>query len=144
VARKYHLGVGRKLVNVIITALLRAGVPMKSTYLLTVKGRRSGKPHTTPVILVEHADQRWLVSPYGIVGWVRNARAAGQVTLTRKRRSETVAIAELGPNESAPPILKEYVTNVSVVRPFFQATRESPVEAFAAEASTHPVFRLAN
>jgi hypothetical protein len=52
--------------------------------------------------VIEHANQRWLVAPYGAVNWVRNARAVGQVTLTRGRRSETVRIVELGPEDSAP------------------------------------------
>ena len=140
-AKTYKLGVVRKLVNVLVTALIRVGVPMKSTYLLTVVGRRSGKQYTTPVILVEHGSDRWLVAPYGAVGWVANARAAGKVTLTRGRRAKTVSIVELGADASA-PILKEYVTNVSVVRPFFDVTPQSPVAAFVAEAPRHPVFHV--
>ena len=57
--------------------------------------------------------ERWLVAPYGEVGWVRNARPA----LTRGRRVETVAIRELRPTEAA-PVLKRYVTSVPITRPF--------------------------
>jgi hypothetical protein len=97
--------------------------------------------HTTPVTLIEEGGQRWLVAPYGPVNWVRNARAAGQVTLTRGRRSETVTVVELSPVESA-PVLKEYLKQVPVVRPFFNVTPESPLEAFIAEAPKHPVFQI--
>ena len=140
-AKSFRPGVARKLVNVMISALLRAGIPLKSTYLLTVVGRRSGKQYTTPVTLVEHGSERWLVAPYGIVGWVRNARAAGHVALTRGRRSQSASIEELGPVESA-PILKQYLTKVTVVRPYFDVTPQSPLEAFVAEAPRHPVFRI--
>lgn len=140
-AKTYRLGVGRKLVNVVVTALIRAGVPMKSTYLLTVAGRRSGRKYTTPVILVEREGDRWLVAPYGTVGWVANARAAKKVTLTRGRRAEAVSIVELGGDASA-PVLKEYLTKVTVVRPFFDVTPQSPVAAFVAEAIRHPVFHV--
>ena len=90
---------------------------------------------------MEQAGQRWLVAPYGPVGWVRNARAAGWVLLRRRGRSERVRIIELGPEESA-PVLKAYVQRVSIVRPYFDARPDDPPEAFVAEAPRHPVFRI--
>lgn len=140
-ARTYRLSWWRKLANLLIGALLRLGVPLGSTYLLTVPGRRSRRPHTTPVTLVEDAGQRWLVAPYGTVSWVRNARAAGAVTLGRGRHSETVRVAEVGPGEAA-PILKLYVSRVPITQPFFDAGPDAPLEAFVAEAARHPVFRI--
>jgi hypothetical protein len=74
---------------------------------------------------------------------VRNARAAGQVTLSRGRHTETVAIADLGPEEAA-PVLKQYVTDLPITRPFFDAKPDAPIEAFVAEAQRHPVFRIHN
>ena len=142
-AATYKLTLGRRLANGLIRTLLRAGVKFGTTYLLTVRGRVSGRPHTTPVTLVEEGGQRWLVAPYGEVNWVRNARVAGQVTLTRGRQSETVSLVELGAEEAA-PVLKAYLTRVPIVRPFFDATPTSPLEAFEVEASHHPVFRLIN
>jgi deazaflavin-dependent oxidoreductase (nitroreductase family) len=142
-AKTYQLSPLRKLANTLLGALLRLGVPLGSTYLLTVKGRKSGRRLTTPVTLVEKDGQRWLVAPYGEVNWVRNARAAGEVTMTRGRRSETVSISELGPTERA-PILKEYLRRVPIVQPFFDVTVSSSLEAFVAEAPRHPVFRLVN
>jgi hypothetical protein len=93
------------------------------------------------VTLVEEGTNRWLVAPYGEVSWVRNARAAGQVTLSRGRRSEAVAIVELRPAEAA-PILKQYITDVPITRPFFDAKPDAPLEAFVAEAHRHPVFHI--
>ena len=91
--------------------------------------------------LVEEGTNRWLVAPDGKVSWVRNAHAAGQVTLSRRRHSETVAMVELGPEERA-PVLKQYVTEVPITRPFFDAIPDSTLEAFVAEAHRHPVFRI--
>ena len=54
--------------------------------LLTVAGRRSGQPRSTPVVPVVTENGCWLVAPFGDVGWVRNARAAEQVTLRRGPR----------------------------------------------------------
>jgi deazaflavin-dependent oxidoreductase (nitroreductase family) len=137
----YRLSRWRRLLNVLVRALLRVGLGPRHTYLLTVHGRRSGTPYATPVTLVEEGTNRWLVAPYGEVSWVRNARAAGQVTLSRGRHTETVAIAELGPDEAA-PVLKQYVTEIPITRPFFDAKPDAPLEAFVAEAHRHPVFRI--
>jgi deazaflavin-dependent oxidoreductase (nitroreductase family) len=140
-AATYRLSRGRRRLNTPVRTLLRMGLGPRHTYLLTVRGRRSGVLYCTPVTLVEADGQRWLVAPYGEVSWVRNARVAGQVTLSRGRRSETVAIVELGPEEAA-PILKQYVTEVPITHPFFDATPDSPLQAFVAEAHRHPVFRI--
>ena len=42
----------------------------------------------------------------------------------------------------AAPILQTYVRKVRIVRPYFDAAPDDPLEAFVAEASRHPVFRL--
>jgi deazaflavin-dependent oxidoreductase (nitroreductase family) len=141
VPRQYRLSAWRRAVNAIVRRLVRTPLAPPHTYLLTVRGRRTGDAHTTPVYLIEQGAERWLVAPYGEVGWVRNARAAGEVTLRRRGRTETVKVEELGAEDSA-PILREYVREVPVVRPFFAAKKNAPVEQFAAEAAAHPVFRL--
>ncbi|MGZ4411738.1 MAG: nitroreductase/quinone reductase family protein [Gaiellaceae bacterium] len=129
-----------RLVNVLVKGLLRVGVAGRHTYLLGVPGRRSGRTHSTPVILIENGE-RWLVAPYGEVSWVRNARAAGQATLSRGRRREEIKISEVGPQESA-PVLREYLRQARTVRSSFDASPDSPLEAFVAEAGRHPVFRI--
>ena len=97
--------------------------------------------HTTPVTLVERDGKRWLVSPYGEVNWVKNARAAGEVSLFRGGVTESLKIHELSPQESA-PILKEYITLEGIVRPYFDVSPDSSLDAFEAEAPKHPVFTL--
>lgn len=140
-AHAYRLGFWRRSINRIVGGLLRLGVSPAHTYLLTVSGRKTGRPYSTPVRLVEEHGRRWLVAPYGAVGWVRNARAAGEVILRRGRRSETVKIIEAQPEEAA-PVLKSYVEQVPITRPFFDVTPKSRIEDFRAEAPRHPVFRV--
>ncbi len=140
-AAVYRLSAWRRVLNALVRAMLRVGLGPRHTYLLTVTGRRTGRAHSTPVTLVEEADRRWLVAPYGEVAWVRNARAAGRVTLSRGRSVETVEIVGVEPPEAG-PVLKRYATEVTITRPFFDAKRDSPVEAFIAEAGRHPVFRI--
>jgi deazaflavin-dependent oxidoreductase (nitroreductase family) len=132
----------RRIGNTLIAPLARLGLAGKRTHVLTVTGRRSGRRYSTPVQLVFLDGDRWLVAPYGAVGWVKNARAAGEVELTRARRTERARIEEVGPDEAA-PVLREYLRDTPIVKPFFDVGSDAPLAAFAAEASRHPVFRLA-
>jgi len=140
-AKAYHLGPALRAYNAFMKPLVRLGIGGKSTYLLTTTGRRTGQTRTTPVVLVENDGDRWLVSPYGIVGWVYNVRAQPEVALRHGRRAETLHAEEVDP-ATAGPILQRYVRNVRVTAPFFDAKGDGPVEKFIEEAPRHPVFML--
>jgi deazaflavin-dependent oxidoreductase (nitroreductase family) len=127
-------------VNAVIGPLARIGLAGRHTYILTVRGRKTGRAYSTPVLLIENG-QRWLVAPYGEVGWVRNARAAGEVEISRAGRSEKLRIQEVASLRAA-PVLKQYLKSVPVARPFFDVNPGSPLDDFVTEASRHPVFRL--
>jgi deazaflavin-dependent oxidoreductase (nitroreductase family) len=140
VADTYRLSGPRRLVNSFVKPLARVGLAGRHTYILTVRGRKTSKLYATPVRLIENGD-RWLVAPYGDVGWVRNARAAGEVKLDRAGRSEKLRIEEVASKDAA-PVLQRYLKQVPIVRPFFDVTPDSPPQAFESEAPRHPVFRL--
>jgi hypothetical protein len=42
----------------------------------------------------------------------------------------------------AVPVLRKSLRMTSIVKPYFDADADSPLEAFVAEADRHPVFRL--
>jgi deazaflavin-dependent oxidoreductase (nitroreductase family) len=140
-SKTFHVNFATRMRDSLITTLLHAGVNMGTSSLLTVRGRKSGQPHTVPVRLVEQDDQRWLVASYGVDQWVRNLRVAGQATLTRGRRSEAISATEL-PAKEAARVLKQYLMHVAWVRPYFDVTIDSPIEAFEREAPSHPVFQI--
>jgi deazaflavin-dependent oxidoreductase (nitroreductase family) len=131
----------RQLGNALITPLIGLGLAGRRAHILTVTGRKSGEKHSTPVLLVFHDGERWLVAPYGERPWVRNARAAGSVELTRALRTERVPVQEVDA-ETAAPILREYLRKTPITKPFFDARADSALEDFEAEAPRHPVFRL--
>jgi hypothetical protein len=91
--------------------------------------------------MVAHEGRRWLVAPYGVVAWVRNARAAGWVILRRRGDRRAYAVREVPAGEVG-PVLKRYVGVATATRPYFQADKDAPVEEFVAEADRHPVFEL--
>ena len=126
--------------NTIIKTLLRVGVKIGDMTLLTVRGRKSGEPRTTPIWVTEQNGQRWVISPYGQVQWVRNLRAAGEATLTRGRHIERVSVVEPGPQEAA-PLLKHSMTKLpSFLGTYFNVTQNSSLEEFEREVLTHPLF----
>jgi deazaflavin-dependent oxidoreductase (nitroreductase family) len=87
--------------NVLARRLLSLGVPMGPDVLITVRGRKSGLPRSTPITLCANEGRRGLISPFGETDWVRNLRAAGSATLTTGRGTEEVIAVELGPSEAA-------------------------------------------
>jgi len=130
-----------RLINAAEAFRIRMGIAPAHRYLLTVVGRRSGRPRTTPVALVARGDGRWLVAPYGEVAWVRDARAAGNISLSRGGHREHRRLTQASATEAG-VVLKDYVALEPITRPFFRATAEDPTGTFAAEADLHPVFRL--
>jgi deazaflavin-dependent oxidoreductase (nitroreductase family) len=128
-----------RLGDALVSVFARVGIGPIA--LLTTTGRVTGRPHTVPVVPIDHAGARWLVAPYGPVGWVHNARAAGTVTLRRGGQRHAYTVREATPVEAA-PVLKRYVTIATRARHRFAATVDAPVEAFIAEATDHPVFEL--
>jgi len=117
------------------------GIAPARFHLLTVRGRKSGRPRSTPVIVLTQGGNRWLVATYGERAWVKNARAAGHVTLSRGRQQETVPVEEVGAITAA-PLLKQYLRETPITRTFFAVTADAPLVDFMREAPKHPVFRL--
>jgi deazaflavin-dependent oxidoreductase (nitroreductase family) len=127
--------------NALVRPLARLGWTGPRTHLLTVPGRRSGRPWSTPVSIVQVDDRRWLVAPYGDRNWVKNTRAAGRVELQRGDRKEHLGARELEP-AAAVPVLQEYYRLGRVTRPFFDVSLASTPDEWLAEAPHHPVFEL--
>lgn len=141
-AKTYKNTLTFRLGNLFAKTMLRAGVKMGNMALLTVRGRKSGQPRTTPVAVLEQDGYYRLIAPYGSVNWVRNLRAAGEATLTRGRRSEHVSARELDAREAAPLLKDSLAKAPAFLRSYFDVTPTSSLEDFEREAPRHPVFLL--
>jgi len=86
--------------NLLAKPLLKLGVPMGPDVLITVRGRKTGLPRTTPVTICEYGGRRGFISPFGETDWARNLRAAGIATISFGRRRESVRVVELGHAEA--------------------------------------------
>ena len=142
-----HIPAYVRLGNVMTTTLLRAGVKLngfgRPMYLLTVRGRKSGQPRTTPVVVIEQDGERYLVSPFGIVDWVRNLRSAGEALLTRGRREEKVQATELPGDQTAIALKKLLSGNLpAFLTDPLGVTAQSSLEEIQQAAKEHPVFLL--
>jgi deazaflavin-dependent oxidoreductase (nitroreductase family) len=131
--------------NKIVVGLQRLGVAFGPMQLLTVPGRRTGVPRTFPIAVVPVDGDRYIVQAYPKAAWVANVRAAGEVTLTRGRRSRATRLAELPVAErgsvlrrlvekSPPSVGKRFVTT---------GLADGPTpDAVAAAADRIAVFRV--
>jgi deazaflavin-dependent oxidoreductase (nitroreductase family) len=81
--------------NHVARPLVAAGLPMGPNGMLTVRGRTSGEPRSTPLAIIEVDGRRWVWSPWGDVHWVQNLRAAGQATIQVRRLQLEVRAVEL-------------------------------------------------
>jgi deazaflavin-dependent oxidoreductase (nitroreductase family) len=142
-AKQYRVTTFVRVSNAMTSFLMRRGIKMGNMALLTVPGRKSGKPITTPIVIIVQDGKRYLFSPFGIVNWVRNLRAAGgEIAITRGRRTEQIHATELAP-EVAAPIFRESMSTIpSYVRGYLDLTANSSLEEFEREIPTHPVFLL--
>jgi deazaflavin-dependent oxidoreductase (nitroreductase family) len=131
-----------KAFNRVFGFLVGVGIGFSYNYVLQVRGRKSGKMYSTPVNLLERNGKRYLVAPRGRTQWVRNAEAAGEVTL---KKGSTLLRFRLHavPDTEKSALLRAYLnTFKSQVQRYFPVAAGSPAEAFAALTESYPVFEL--
>jgi deazaflavin-dependent oxidoreductase (nitroreductase family) len=146
--------------NPIARWMISAGIPTGApNVLLTVRGRRSGKPRTVPVAMLELAGAWFVQGCFGETGWVANLRAAGEATVTRPggRRVPVQAI-ELSPEEGG-AVLQRALAGFRRSRVFralygphargpvgvmwaFRIRMDDTLEEFTAAARRYPLFEL--
>ncbi|HEY4904711.1 MAG TPA: nitroreductase family deazaflavin-dependent oxidoreductase [Candidatus Sulfotelmatobacter sp.] len=131
-----------KIFNRIFGFLVGIGLGFSYNYLLQVRGRKSGKLYSTPIDLLELKGKRFLVAPRGRTQWVRNAEAAGEVTLKKGSKRLRFRLRPLSDAEK-PEILKAYLdTFKREVQTYFPVAAGSPVEAFVPLLGNYPAFEL--
>ncbi|GEA87581.1 nitroreductase family deazaflavin-dependent oxidoreductase [Cellulomonas cellasea] len=109
---------------------------------LQVRGRRSGRPVTFPLVLVRHDGAAYLVSMLGQdAQWVRNVHADDGRAVLLRHGPQPVRLVDV-PVDERPPILRRFLEVAPGARPHVAVDRHAPVEAFAAVAAQHPVFRV--
>jgi deazaflavin-dependent oxidoreductase (nitroreductase family) len=122
--------------------LVGMGLGFSYNYLLQVRGRKSGKIYSTPIDLLQIDGKRFLVAPRGRAQWVRNAEAAGEVTLKKGSQRNKFGLRTLSDQEK-PAILKAYLDQFKrEVQGYFPVPAGSPLEAFRDLVQNYPAFEL--
>jgi deazaflavin-dependent oxidoreductase (nitroreductase family) len=133
-----------KPMNKLVVAMQKIGVPAGPSMVLTVPGRRSGQPRSTPMTPFDHDGGLYTVAGYPGADWAANARAAEVGTLTRGRRSRRVRIIELSADESR-PVLRAFALKVPVGVGFAKRSglvADGTADEFEALAGRLAVFRF--
>ena len=98
-----------KLLNRVDATVAAGGIAPKRLARLEVRGRRTGRRLSFPVVIAEHEGQRYLVAMLGTeANWVRNVRAAEGRAVLRHGRREEVVLEEVDPSMRA-PVLRRYL-----------------------------------
>lgn len=82
-------------INPVARRLIKIGPLLGPNALITVRGRKTGQPRTTPVALVSLEGRQWVIGTFGETNWVRNLRAAGVATVTVGKSHTDVKATEL-------------------------------------------------
>ena len=133
-----------KPMNRVMMAVQRLGIPTGPAMVLTVPGRKSGRPRSTPMTPFEFQGGLYAVAGYPGADWAANARAAGTGALARGRRAREVRIVELTAEE-ARPVLRAFPTEVPVGVSFAKRSgmvRDGTAAEFEALAGRIAVFRF--
>jgi deazaflavin-dependent oxidoreductase (nitroreductase family) len=130
--------------NKVMIAVQKLGIPTGPPMVLTVPGRKSGQPRSTPMTPFEFDGGLYVVAGFPGADWAANARAAGTGTLSKGRRSRPVKIVELTA-EQARPVLRVYPGEVPVGVTFAKRSgmvRDGTADEFEALAGRIAVFRF--
>jgi len=101
--------------------------------VLEVPGRRTGRPRQVTLIPWEVDGTRYLMSQYGVTGWVRNLRAAGRGELRHKGRTQSFVAIEVDGDERDRVVA---TFTARTPKPFRRDFDQRP------RAADHPTFRV--
>jgi deazaflavin-dependent oxidoreductase (nitroreductase family) len=118
------------------------GLSSPDAAVLEVRGRRTGRRRSTPVVIATVAGRRYLVSMLGGGSdWVKNVEAARGEAVLHQNGRWPIHLVRLPPGESA-PVLSEYVRVATSGRNHFPVAVGAPLPEFQCIAERYPVYRI--
>jgi deazaflavin-dependent oxidoreductase (nitroreductase family) len=131
-----------RLLNRASAIAFETGIWPNRATVLEVRGRRSGRTISFPVVIADYEGDRYLVSMLGKdANWVRNVRAAGGGAVLRHGGREAVRLEEVSV-DARPAILRRYLAVAPGARPHIPVDRHAPLEEFEKISPQVPVFRI--
>jgi hypothetical protein len=102
---------------------------------LSVPGRRSGRWHTVSIAVLDHEDERYLLTPFGETDWVLNLRASGTGRLAKPGLVEEITVTEV-PVAQRATLIKAYQAKYGKMPTVGPAFRALP------DPADHPAFLI--
>ena len=119
-----------------------AGIGPSQAATIEVRGRKTGRKISFPVVVVPYEADRYLVAMLGDkTNWVRNLRGDNHAVLLQGKRQNVSLVEDFSDNRAA--ILRRYLEISPGARPFFPIDRRAPLGDFEAIVEDYPVFRVA-
>lgn len=119
-----------------------AGIGPSQAATLEVRGHKTGKTISLPVVVADYQGSRYLVAMLGQkTKWARNIRTDEHAVLLTRRKREDVALVEDMSGDRA-AVLRRYLELAPGARPFFPVDRHAPLSAFQPIVNDYPVFRV--
>jgi hypothetical protein len=119
-----------------------AGIGPNQAATLEVRGRKTGRKISFPIVIVAYEGERYLVAMLGDkTNWVLNLRADNHAVLQRGTRENVSLVQDFSGNRAA--ILRRYLNLAGGARPFFPIERRAPLSDFERIVDEYPVFRVA-
>jgi deazaflavin-dependent oxidoreductase (nitroreductase family) len=133
----------KHVLNPVVALATSLGISVWGSRVLRVRGRKSGEWRTSPVNLLTHGADQYLVAPRGHTQWVRNIRTSGTGELLLGRRAQQFRAVEISDDDKV-PILREYLRRwkFEVGQFFGGVSADSSDDELRGIAPDHPVFRV--
>jgi hypothetical protein len=121
---------------------LCGGIGPNQAATIEVRGRKTARKISFPVVVVAYEADRYLVAMLGDrTNWVRNLRADNHAVLLQGRRENVCLVEDFCGNRAA--ILRRYLELGPGARPFFPIDRRAPLGYLERIVEEYPVFRVA-
>ena len=131
-----------RITNKLAAKTFAAGVGPNHLATLEIRGRKSGRTISFPVVVVDYEGERYVVAMLGgETNWVRNLRAYPRAVLRHGQPEDVSMVEDFSDKRAA--ILRRYLDLAPGARPFFPIDRSAPVGEFEPIVNQYPVFRVA-
>jgi hypothetical protein len=131
-----------RVMSRLLGIVFAAGLGPNQAATIEIRGRKTGRTISFPVVVVPYEGERYLVAMLGDkTNWVRNLRADNHAVLQRRTREDVSLVEDFSSNRAA--ILHRYLELAAGARPFFPIDRRAPLRDFERIVGEYPVFRVA-
>jgi hypothetical protein len=130
-----------RILSRVLGTAFAAGIGPNQAATIEVRGRKTGRQISFPVVVVAYGADRYLVAMLGDrTNWVRNLRADSHAVLLQGGRENVSLVEDFSVNRAA--ILRRYLELAPGARPFFPVDRRAPLGDFERIVEEYPVFRV--